>query len=433
MHSVLVAGGGLAGLATAAALGEAGFAVDVYESRPYPGGRATSYPLTWGDGTTAVVDNSQHILLRCCSNLLDFYRRLGVSDAIEWHDRFFFIEPGGRTSEFRAGIFPPPAHFTESFLSLQFLSAGEKIALVRGMLALQRQFGRRTDLDQITMAQWLEEQGQPPRVVSRFWRQVLVSAVNEELDRMAATHGFQVIGVGFLGGPTAYQMGVPRLTLGELYAPERWKELPNVRFHWRRTVEAADSEGVRLDGGEVVRADACVLALPVDRVSAVCPGVVAPDMEFSPITGVHLWFNRPVTDLPHATVLDRTIHWMFNKGGGQQLQLTISASRSMVRMSPAEVVELCVAELSEFLPEVRRARVVRSRVIKEVKATFSAGVGLEAQRPGPRTATPGVFLAGDWTRTGWPATMEGAVRSGYIAAEAVMESLGGSRRFLLPS
>lgn len=430
MPSVIVAGGGLAGLAAAAALGDAGFTVDVYESKPYPGGRATSYAVTWGDGTTAVVDNSQHILLRCCSNLLDFYRRLGVSDRIDWHDRFYFIEPGGRTSEFKAGLLPPPAHFTESFLTLQYLSAGEKTALVRGMLALQSQFGKRQDLDQITMAQWLTEQRQPERVVSRFWRQVLVSAVNEELDRMAAAHGFQVIGVGFLGGPTAYQMGVPSVTLGELYQQQSWRDLPNVRFHFRESVESVGSEGAHVNG-ELLRADAYILALPVDRVNAVCPAVQPPPIEFSPITGVHLWFDRPVTDLPHATVLDRTIHWMFNKGGGQQLQLTVSASRSMIRMAPAEVLNLCLEELAEFLPEVRRAKVVRHRVIKEAKATFSAAVGLESQRPGPQTALPNVFLAGDWTRTGWPATMEGAVRSGYNAADALLQSRGMPARFLL--
>ncbi|MBC7928646.1 MAG: FAD-dependent oxidoreductase, partial [Bryobacteraceae bacterium] len=382
MPSVIVTGAGLAGLATAAALGEAGFAVDVYEARPYAGGRATSYPVSWGDGATEVIDNSQHILLRCCSNLLDFYRRLGVSDSIDWHDRFYFIEPGGRTSEFRSGLLPPPAHFTESFIKLRFLTGSEKFALVRGMLALQRQFGVRRDLDRITMAQWLHEQRQPERVVQRFWRQVLVSAVNEELDRMAATHGFQVIRVGFLGGPVAYQMGVPSLPLGELYGPQRWRDLPNVRIRFRQKVDSVSENGVRVDG-EMRRADAYVVAVPFENAASVCDGISAPDgATHSPITGVHLWFDRQVTNLPHATLLDRTIHWMFNKGGGQHLQLTVSASRSLVSMQAAEVLELCIRELGEFFPAVREARLLRSRVIKEVRATFSAAPGLEAARPG---------------------------------------------------
>src|SRR3954464_5573249 len=168
MPSAIVVGGGLAGWATAAALGGAGFAVEVLEARPFPGGRATSYTVPFADGTSVLIDNSQHILLRCCHNLLDFYRRLGVSDAIDWHDRFYFVEPGGRTSEFGAGIFPAPLHFTESFFQLKFLSWPEKLAVVRGMLAVQMQSGKRSDLDEITMAQWLTDEGQPPRVIERF-------------------------------------------------------------------------------------------------------------------------------------------------------------------------------------------------------------------------------------------------------------------------
>src|SRR5689334_3836086 len=248
MPSAIVVGGGLAGLATAAALGEAGFAVDVLEARPFPGGRATSYSVPFADGTSVLIDNSQHILLRCCHNLLDFYRRLGVSDVIDWHDRFYFIEPGGRTSEFGAGVLPAPLHFTESFLTLKFLSWPEKLAVARGMLAIQLQAGKRSDLDQITMAQWLAEQHQPQRVVERFWRQVLVSAINEELDRMSAKHGFQVISVGFLGGKTASQMGVPSITLGELYSVNRWKDLPNVQFRFRHSVAAVNGACQLSDG-----------------------------------------------------------------------------------------------------------------------------------------------------------------------------------------
>ncbi len=421
MPSVTVVGGGLAGLSASAALGEAGFDVTVCEAKPYVGGRATSYRVPNGDGTTEVVDNCQHILLKCCTNLLDFYRRLGVGGQVDFHDQFYFIEPGGRTSQFKAGLLPPPAHFAESFLSLKFLSASEKVALARGMLAVQREYGRRTDLDQISMADWLATQNQPPRVIARFWRQVLVSAINEELDRMAAAHGFQVIATGFLGGAESYKMGVPSVTLGELYQPVHWRHLPNVRFAFRSPVTA-------LDGG----ADYYVLALPFERAAAILPGLEVPQMEHSPITGVHLWFDRSITDLPHATLLDRNIHWLFNKGGGQHLQLVISASRSMVPMSQPEIIDLCLRELTEFFPATMPgAQLVRARVIKEVRATFSAAPGLEARRPGPLTHKPNVFLAGDWTCTGWPSTMEGAVRSGYIAAEAVTRAAGSLRNFLL--
>src|ERR1700692_4725945 len=180
MAEVIVIGGGLAGLAAAAALGGAGHSVRLLESRPFLGGRATSYEV--GDSET--IDNCQHILLRCCVNLLDFYQRLGVAGDIAFHSQFVFIEPGGERSVLQAGVLPAPLHFTEAFLGLHFLNLFEKDALSRAILAIRREHAR-DDLDRITMQQWLEEKRQPPRVIERFWRQVLVSAINEELDRMA--------------------------------------------------------------------------------------------------------------------------------------------------------------------------------------------------------------------------------------------------------
>jgi zeta-carotene desaturase len=152
----------------------------------------------------------------------------------------------------------------------------------------------------------------------------------------------------------------------------------------------------------------------------------------SPITGIHLWFDREITNLPHATLLDRTIQWMFNKGRGRHIQVVVSASRTLVDMPRADVIELAMRELKEFFPKARDAKLERAHVVKEVRATFSAAPGLETKRPGSATELPNLFLAGDWTRSGWPATMEGAVRSGYRAAEAVMQSFGEPWKFVLP-
>jgi len=152
--------------------------------------------------------------------------------------------------------------------------------------------------------------------------------------------------------------------------------------------------------------------------------------EHSPITGIHLWFDRPVTDLPHATLLDRTIQWMFNKSEGRYIQLVVSASRSLTPMPRGEIIELALKELAEFFPAVLEAKLEKAHVVKEVRATFSALPNLESHRPMSKTAIPNLFLAGDWTRSGWPATMEGAVRSGYLAAEAVAESCGSPKKYL---
>ena len=429
MPGALVIGGGLSGLAAAAALGGAGFDVDLYEARGFLGGRATSYPI--GDSDSAeTIDNCQHILLRCCVNLLDFYDRLGAGERIRFYREFSFLEPGGRVSSLRGGRLG-------SFLRLRFLGMKDKIAIARGLLAIKRQ-RHRTDLDQITMLDWLRENRQTERAIERFWKQVLVSAINEDLDRMAAAHGFQVFWLGFLARPDAYEMGVPAVPLGDLYRAEAWERIGKVRLHLRSPVERVEIENGAARGvvvaGELRTADYYVSALPFERVGAVIPGLAfdASQFEHSPITGIHLWFDRPVTDLEHATLLDRTIQWMFNKSEGRYVQVVVSASRSLTNMGRGDCIALAVRELGEFFPAVRQAKLEKAHVVKEVRATFSARPGLEQLRPRSATEVRNLFLAGDWTRSGWPATMEGAVRSGYLAAESVTEAAGRPERFLLP-
>ncbi len=433
MPSCLIAGGGLAGLSCAAALADVGFRVTVVESRPYPGGRATSYRVP-GAGE---IDNCQHVLLRCCTNLLDFYERLGVQSKIEFHREFYFIEPGGRISEFRAGILPVPLHFAGAFLGLKYLELTDKLAIARAMLAIRAE-RQRTDLDAITMLDWLREKRQTERAIERFWRQILVSAVNEELDRMAAAHGLQVMWLGFLATGNSYEMGIPKVRLGDLYHERLWRSRQNVSFHFgRRVNELAITDGRvkrAITGGGEIKADYFVAAVPFEAVGALSPAIEfdPTGWSHSPIAGIHLWFDRPVTDLPYGALLDRTIQWFFNKDGGRYIQVVVSASRSLAPMKQQEVVDLVLRELAEFLPRVKDAKLTQSRVVKEIRATFSARPGLEAERPGPGTGIANLFLAGDWTKTGWPSTMEGAVRSGYLAAEAVVAASGGRQRFLVP-
>ena len=435
---VAIFGGGLAGLASAVALGSADYEVSLYEARPFLGGRATSYPLNTGDeGSPTTIDNCQHVLLRCCNNLLDFYRRLGVADRIAFHREFYWIEPGGRTSVMKRGLLPAPLHFTESFAKLRFLSLGDKLSVASGLLSVRYEYGTRKDLDRITMMDWLREKKQSHGAIERFWRQVLVSAVNEDLETMAAVHGLQVFYLGFLANATAYEMGIPRIPLGELYSEKCWAEYPNVTISERATAQEVKIENGRVKavkvGEKSVAADAFIFAVPFERLAGLLPSVEINSNHFrhSPITGIHLWFDRPITNLPHATLLDRTIQWMFNKDEGRYIQLVVSASRGLVEMGRNEVIELAVRELQDFFPSVKEAKLERAHVVKEVRATFSATPELEAIRPVNKTSVSNLFLTGDWTRSGWPSTMEGAVRSGYLAAEAVTEALGSKQRFLI--
>ena len=435
MPSALVVGGGLAGLAATAALAEAGFAVDLFEARGFLGGRATSYPVLPADEDSELIDNCQHVLLRCCVNLLDFYRRLDVGDRVRFSGDYYFIEPGGRVSTLQRGLLPAPLHFAGSFLRLRFLSAADKLAIARGLVAIRREHKTRHDLDRISMLEWLRQKRQTPGAIDRFWRQVLVSAVNEDLDRMAAGHGFQVFWLGFLARPDSYQMGVPAVPLACLYSADVWRRFERVSIHLRSPVASIDARGgVKLPGGSARQADFYILCVPPERLDGVAPGLAIDTgwVEHSPITGIHLWFDRPITALPHATLLDRTMQWMFNKSQGRYIQLVVSASRALSSLPKSDVIALALRELTEFFPAAREARLERSHVVKEMRATFSALPGLEARRPGCVTADSNLFLAGDWTRSGWPATMEGAVRSGYIAAEAVTRAAGTPLKFLLP-
>ncbi|MDE3198730.1 MAG: hydroxysqualene dehydroxylase HpnE, partial [Acidobacteriota bacterium] len=382
-----------------------------------------------------MIDNCQHVLLRCCVNLLDLYRRLGVSDKIRFYREFRFIEPGGRTSVMKRGFLPAPAHFAESFAFLKYLGLADKVAIARAMQAIPKE-RTRTDLDRISMLDWLREKGQTPRAIERFWRQVLVSAINEELDRMAASHGFQVFWLAMIARPDSYEMGLPDVPLRELYDEKGLGA--GVRLCRRQSVSAIHREGDRITGieagGERVEADYYISCLPFERLRPLLPELPVEwgAFEHSPITGIHLWFDRPITDIPNATLLDRTIQWFFNKSEGRYVQLVVSASRMLTEMPRNEAIDLAVRELAEFFPAVRAARLEKAQVIKEVRATFSAKPGLETKRPVSDTNWKNFFLAGDWTRSGWPATMEGAVRSGYLAAEAVTRVAGRPERFLLP-
>src|SRR5579885_3822930 len=295
MPKVLIAGGGLAGLSAAAALGGAGFEVDVFEARPFPGGRAASYAAPAQEGAeTEIIDNCQHVLLRCCTNLLDFYTRLGVRDRIRFYREFYFLEPGGRLSILRRGRLPAPLHFSGSFLRMRCLDRHDKLAIARALWALRRERTRRKDLDRISMLDWLNQKRQTPRAIDRFWRQVLVSAVNEDLDHMAAQHGFQVFWLGFLSRANSYEMGVPSVPLGELYAAEAWKRFPAVRIQTRCPVERIAPEGFTV-AGQLRTADHYICALPFERLEAL--GLPAPPFTHSPITGIHLWFDREITTL----------------------------------------------------------------------------------------------------------------------------------------
>jgi squalene-associated FAD-dependent desaturase len=444
---VAIIGGGLAGLAAGCALAEAGVQATLFERRPYVGGRASSYEHP---GTGEVIDNCQHVLLGCCTNLVQFYDRLGVSGKIRWFDELTFIEPGGRASSLRPSFLPAPLHAAPSFLKAKYLSLRDKVAIAR---AFARMLGDLPDDSDENFLAWLQRQGQTQNAVERLWKPVLVSALNEDLDRVSVRYAAQVFRESFLKSAAAGRMGLPIVPLSELYASAiEYIRARGGQVLLRTSVAAVNSgaDGVSLAiNSEEQRFDAAVLAVPFQTAASLLPAdpssePLKRELEHfvpSPITGIHLWFDREITPLPHAVLLDRTIQWMFQKskfqdpgrreGNGSYMELVVSSSKSLVQKSREEILELALKELTEFFPGVREARTTKSTVVKEIYATYSIAPGLDQYRPTTRSAWPRLFLAGDWTATGWPATMEGAVRSGYLAAEAVMQFAGQDRSFLV--
>jgi zeta-carotene desaturase len=437
--------------------------VTLFERRPYLGGRASSYEHP---GTGEIVDNCQHVLLGCCANLVQFYRRLGVENRIRWYDRLTFLEPGGRASTIRPSMLPAPFHTAPSFLGAACLGFGDKIAIARTMAALAPAVPADNGESFLT---WLRRHRQTGRAIERFWKTILVSALNEDLDRMSAPYAAQVIRESFLKSAAAGRMGVPTVPLTELYsAAGDYIQARGGEICLRTGVECfrADPSGARLYvAGKEARFDFVVLAVPFDVLLRMLPQVTEAEplrknllrFETSPITGIHLWFDCEITDLDHAVLLDRTIQWMFHKSkllagpaeravpdsqrdagatdreqNGSYVELVVSSSKTLVEKSKSEITELALKELREFFPGARDAKLLKSTVIKEVNATFSPRPGIDADRPNSETVWPRVFLAGDWTATGWPATMEGAVRSGYIAAEVAAKASGVKEaRFLV--
>jgi zeta-carotene desaturase len=453
--TVAIAGGGLAGLAAGCALAEAGFRVSLFERRSYLGGRASSYQHP---GTGEIVDNCQHVLLGCCTNLLDFYRRAGTLDKIRWYEKLTFLEPGGRASVISPSALPAPLHTAPAFLRADCLSLSDKLSIGRAMAALAPST---PGDDGQTFLDWLKRHGQTAQAIERFWKTILVSALNEDLDQISVLYAAQVVRESFLKSAAAGRMGIPTVPLTELYSTAGdYVRARGGEIHLRAAVESfrAEASGVSVTAnGQEHKFDYLVLAVPFNVLGRMLPdgpsaAPLAATLEkfsTSPITGIHLWFDRQISDLDHAVLLDRTIQWMFHKsrliaarsnedqnsvkGGGSYVELVVSCSRSLVEKSKVAIVEMATKEMQEFFPSAREAKLLKSTVIKEVHATYSPRPGIDEQRPKSETAWPRVFLAGDWTATGWPATMEGAVRSGYLSAEALARFAGTKNpNFLVP-
>ncbi len=430
----VVVGGGLAGLAAAAALADAGVPTVVLEGRRRVGGRAASFedPVAGG-----LVDACQHVAMGCCTNFLDLCRRAGLADALRLDRTMWFIGPdGGRAPCTPSRRLPAPLHMAPLLLALRHFSWSEKGALALGMLRLARAPARDDD---VTALDWLRRARQPDRVIRLFWQPVMESALGESLDLVSTAAARKVAVDAFLAHPTAADLHVPTEPLGSLFGERlvEWLRGRGVVVDTGHTATALERDSAGratavVCGGERVPCSAAIVAVPWKQAARLVPDLVpAADERLagSPITAVHLWFDRECIDLPHAVLVGRVSQWVFrpDPAAGHApgyCQVVISASRGLLGGDRERLVAAVVAEIRETFPAARESRLLDARVVTDPTAVLSVRPGVDAVRPAATTAVANVFLAGDWTATGWPSTMEGAVRSGRLAAAAAARAAG---------
>jgi len=424
---IIVIGGGLAALAASTLLVERGFRVTLLERKPFLGGRATSYAVNPSEDE--YVDNCQHVLLKCCRNLIDFYNRIGVLDGIRFFDQYIFLDTHGECHRIYGSPLPAPLHLAPSFFRFDLLQWKDKIAIIRAMASVYFQKDA-PELDRITMLQWLRDHRQTEKAIAIFWRPILTSALNEDIELASARYGLKVFLDGFLKDRSGFHMGVPSVPLSKLYTEPclAYLEQRGASVRMRSTVSEIQmnghrAEGVRLQDGTFLHADCIISTVPPEALLKIMPEEHRHDLPFlknfesSPITAVYFWFDKSVTSLDYAALVGTEIQWMFNKG--DHLGLVISASRKLLPLGRSEIIDLCLHELTQMIPEVRNAKLTKAVVIKEPFATFSVRAGMDQFRPDQKTAIANFFLAGDWTKTEWPPTMEGAVISGYRCADLI--------------
>ncbi len=472
MNDVLIVGGGLAGLAAAVALAETGLKVQLLESRPRLGGRASSFE----DSTTGeVIDNCQHVAMGCCTNFRHFCCVTGLDGSFRREPHLTFVgppDPAGKRApqfcRFEASSFPiasAPFHLSSTFAGLSYLSLRDKFAIGRGLLALT--VDRPPANDQRSFADWLRCNRQPENAVERFWNIVLVSALSESLDRISFASARKVFVDGFLANRAGWEVWLPTVPLDCLYSERLhpWLTARGVDVRLKTGVERVVEDNnrisaVELRSGELLTARQFVLAVPHHRVHSLLPESLRNQPQFAdltrlesaPIASVHLWFDRPITLLPHAVLVGRLSQWLFNRSdaaasrttsisedanatqltAGYYYQVVISNARDVAVQSHSEVVTQIVAELKAIWPWASNAQLRHSRVVIEHHAVFSPLPGSDDLRPQQQSPITNLQFAGDWTRTGWPATMEGAVRSGFMAAENVLAHTGRVGRWLQP-
>jgi len=444
LKDVLVIGGGFAGLAAGVALAEGGCRVRLLEQKPYLGGRARSFlDLTTG----SVVDNGQHIFMGCYHSTIRFLSTIGTLDRVRFQERLtvHFLDRDGRVSHLQCPDLPSPWHVLLGVLRSESLTFREKLEVLRLGMALRETNEAKRGPKGLSVREWLTRLGQSKRLQRNFWDLLCIAAMNEDPEIANAALFERVLRRALFTSPADSRLGIARVGLSEVYvdAAADFIRAKGGRVECGRGVSGllvseGQCRGVLLSTGEQIEAESVVSAVACFQLAGLLPGDLLRREPFvaalillrpAPIISINLWFDRPITDLDFAGLRGATMQWLFNKGKISEqsdgyVSLVLSGAYRHIATSKEELLATALREFGDFFPEARQARLLHSLVIKERFATFSPTCEAEALRPATRTPIRGLFLAGDWTATGLPATIEGAVQSGYAAAHAVLENQG---------
>ncbi len=445
---VVIVGGGLAGIAAALDCAAAGASVTLVEVRRRLGGAAYTFER---DGLQ--MDNGQHVFLRCCVAYRALLRRLGSEHLTSVQPRLEIpvLKPGCRPVTLRRGLLPAPLHLAGALARYPHLTLLQRLGAARAALGLMRLDPGDEALERVTFGDWLGRHGQGPPAVSALWDLIALPTLNLPAAHASLALAAFVFRTGLLSGADAGDIGFHQATLGETIGMPAERALRDagveVRLGWRaerlaRTANGVEvhGRGARGDAGEALEglsAEATVLAVPHARAATLLEPLLGQStralrgLRSSPIVNLHIVYDRPVCGEPFAAGVGTPVQYVFDRtcaagapAGCQYLAVSLSAAEREMGMSVDGLRERYLPALRELLPRAREARVERFLVTREHAATFRAAPGVAALRPGPRTAVPGLVLAGAWTATGWPATLEGAVLSGHAAASSALAAVG---------
>jgi len=455
----VVVGGGLAGITTALVLAERGWEVTLAEARPRLGGRATSYRR--GELT---VDNGQHVFLRCCSAYRGLLDRLGAGPGTgmtHLQDRLDIplkSASDASTARLRRSGLPAPLHLARALGGYGLLPLRDRAKLGGPALALRRTDPTSATVDEQGFGHFLREHGQSQAAIDRLWSVISTATLNIAPDDASLALAAKVFRTGLLEHNDGSDLGYATVPLGRIHDELARKALDAAGVTVLESTKAeplesdgnSDSNTASAEGGRAavtltdragqsstLTVDAVVLAVPHDVAATLLPQSHHPTefakLGHSPILNIHLRYDRTVLDGPFLAAVDSPAQWIFDRTAasgvdgppGSYLAITVSAADALADTPTRELAALFEAEVARLLPAARSARVEDCFVTREQHATFRQARGSAALRPGPGTSMPGVYLAGAWTDTGWPDTMESAVRSGISAARLVVDHTTG--------